>query len=135
MYQSLGEIQGALAAHGARRVMVDYGEEGQPEGVTFGLSGPSGPVVFSLPANVPGVEAAFARQKLKGDREQASRTAWRNIRDWVLAQMAFIESGAVQMDEVFLPYLTDKRGNTLYQTYRAGNLLGERKTEEYGGAL
>lgn len=135
VYQSLGEIQGALASHGARRIMVEYDANGDPNGITFGMCGPAGNAVFSLPANVEGVEAAFARQKVKGDRAQAARTAWRNIRDWVLAQMAFIESGAVQMDEVFLPYLTDKQGNTLYQIYKAGNLLRESNAAEYGDKL
>ena len=80
VYQSLGEIQGALAAHGARRVMVDYGEDRAPAGITF-----------------------------------------------VLAQMAFIESGAVEIDEVFLPYLMGRGGQTLYQAYRCGGLLTEGK--------
>ena len=36
--------------------------------------------------------------------------------------MAIIEAGMVSMDEVFLPYLTDGRGNTLYGLYSAGQL-------------
>lgn len=129
VYQSLGEIQGALAAHGARRVMVDYGEDRAPAGITFELEGPGGSAVFALPANVGGVERAFARTKIKADRGQAQRTAWRNIRDWVLAQTAFIESGAVEIDEVFLPYLMGRGGQTLYQAYRRGGLLTEGKGE------
>ena len=125
VFQSLGEIQGALAAHGARRVMVDYGEDRTPAGITFELEGPGGSAVFSLPANVDGVENAFARAKIRADKAQAQRTAWRNIRDWVLAQMAFIESGAVEIDEVFLPYLMGRGGQTLYQAYRSGGLLTE----------
>ena len=40
--------------------------------------------------------------------------------------MAIIEAGMVSMDEVFLPYMTDGRGNTLYQLYQGGQLdLGE----------
>ena len=70
--------------------------------------------------------AAFNRQKIKPDADQAERTAWRNIRDWILAQMAFVESGNVQVDEVFLPYLTDGRGRTLYQVYQSGQLLLEK---------
>ena len=67
----------------------------------------------------------FAKQKVKPDREQAERTAWRNIRDWILAQMAFVEAGNVEVDEVFLPYLTDGKGKTLYQVYKDGQLLLE----------
>ena len=65
----------------------------------------------------------FARQKVKADRAQAERTAWRNVRDWVLAQIALVESCDAEMDEVFLPYLMDEDGNTLYQAYSNGRLL------------
>ena len=78
-----------------------------------------------LPANIEGVLKVFAKQKVKPDREQAERTAWRNIRDWILAQMAFVEAGNVEVDEVFLPYLTDGKGKTLYQVYKDGQLLLE----------
>ena len=128
VYQSLGEIQGALASHGARKIMVDYDERGQPDCVTFALLMPEGLRGFRLPANVDGVLAVFARQKVKAADGQAERTAWRNVRDWVLAQMAIIEAGQVEVDQVFLPYLTDNQGRTLYEAYRDGQLaLGGRE--------
>lgn len=123
VYQSLGEIQGALAKNGARKIMIDYDENGNPVGVTFGINTPQGSLGFLLPANIEGVLRVFAKQKIKTDRAQAERTAWRNIRDWVLAQMAFVEAGNVEVDEVFLPYLTDGKGRTLYQVYQSGQLL------------
>lgn len=122
VYKSLGEIQAALAGHGARKIMVDYDTAGQPTGVMFMLETPAGPRGFCLPANVAGVQAVFAQQKVKTKAGQAERTAWRNIRDWVLAQMAIIEAGQVDLEEVFLPYLTDGRGRTLYQLYQGGHL-------------
>lgn len=122
VYKSLGEIQAALATHGARKIMVDYDEAGQPTGVMFGLETPAGPRGFCLPANVDGVKAVFVRQKIKAKEGQAERTAWRNIRDWVLAQMAIIEAGQVDLEEVFLPYLIDGEGRTLYQLYQGGQL-------------
>ena len=123
VYTSLGEIQGALAAHGARQIMVEYDEKGRPTGVTFAVDTPAGRRGFMLPANIEGVLFVFRQQKLKADREQAERTAWRNIRDWVMAQMAIIEAGMVNMDEVFLPYLTDGKGNTVYSLYSTGHLM------------
>lgn len=39
--------------------------------------------------------------------------------------MAFVEAGNVEVDEVFLPYLTDGKGKTLYQVYKDGQLLLE----------
>lgn len=128
VYKSLGEIQGALASHGARKIMVDYDGAGQPIGVMFGIETADGPRGFSLPANVDGVREVFARQKVKAAPGQAERTAWRNVRDWIMAQMAIVEAGQVQIEEVFLPYLTDGKGRTLYQLYQGGYLaLGDRK--------
>ena len=37
VFESLGEIQGALARNGARKIMVDYDDRGRPVGITFGL--------------------------------------------------------------------------------------------------
>ena len=37
--------------------------------------------------------------------DQAYRVAWRNILDWVQAQMALLEIGMAKMEEVFLPYM------------------------------
>ena len=122
VFESLGEIQGALAKNRARKIMIDYDDDGRPLGITFGLHTPQGDMVFQLPSNTPGVMEAFSRQKIKVDRAQAERTAWRNVRDWVLAQMAFVEAGNVQVDEVFVPYLTDGH-QTLYQAYQSGQLL------------
>lgn len=131
VYRSLGEIQGALATHGASRVMVDY-DGGAPTSVTFAIETPAGVRGFRLPANVEGVRGVFAKQRVKATPGQAERTAWRNVRDWIMAQMAIIEAGMVQLDEVFLPYLVDNSGATLYQVYSSGRLLSEYKEANNG---
>ena len=38
VYTSLGEIQGALAQHGARQIMVEYDDQGRPTGVPLPLT-------------------------------------------------------------------------------------------------
>lgn len=121
VFQSIGEIQGMLASHGATKVMVDY-DGGLPVGITFAIATEYGTRGFSLPANVDGVKAVFSQQRVKAQPGQAERTAWRNIRDWIYAQIAIIEAGMVRMDEVFLPYLVDSQGKTLYQAYLSGQL-------------
>lgn len=65
----------------------------------------------------------LTRQKVKCDREQAERVAWRIVKDWVEAQMAILESEMVQMDEIFLPYMVDNNGQTLFQAYRSNQLM------------
>lgn len=121
-YQSIGEIQGVLAKNGARKIMIDYDDTGLPVGIAFAIQTQQQMQAFILPANIDGVMSVFKKQNLKADIEQAKRTAWRNVRDWIMAQMAFIESGNVQMDEIFLPYLSDGK-KTLYQAYKSGQLL------------
>ena len=121
-YQSIGEIQGILAKNGARKIMIDYDNTGLPVGIAFAIQTQQQMQAFILPANIDGVMSVFKKQNLKADIEQAKRTAWRNVRDWIMAQMAFIESGNVQMDEIFLPYLSDGK-KTLYQAYKSGQLL------------
>ena len=128
-FQSLGEIQGALAKNGACKIMIEYEKGGTPVSITFGLNTPNGPQGFMLEANIQGVEAVFQRQRVKADRAQAQRTAWRNVRDWVLAQVAIIESGQMQIDEAFFPCICNGKGTTLYQLYQGGQLQLEAHHE------
>ena len=127
VYTSLGEIQGALARNGAGKIMVEYDGGGMPEAICFVISVPSidQPQGFKLTARVDGVERVFAKQKVRADREQAQRTAWRNIRDWVMSQMAMLESEQATLDELFLPQLLGNGGQTLFEAYRTGQLLLE----------
>jgi hypothetical protein len=46
---------------------------------------------------------------------QASRVAWRIIKDWVDAQLAIIETEMVTLEQVFLPYMQVKDNKTLYE--------------------
>ncbi|MCH8134806.1 MAG: hypothetical protein IIB77_02370, partial [Proteobacteria bacterium] len=53
-------------------------------------------------------------------REQASRVAWRIIKDWLRAQLAIIETEQAEMVEVFLPYAQHPvTGQTLYEQLEA----------------
>lgn len=121
VYTSVGEIQGALARNGATKIITDY-DNGKPSAITFALKTPRGLQGFFLPALVDGTLRAFKKQKVNADLKQAEMTAWRNVRDWVFAQMAFIEASDVPVDQVFLPYLTDKTGRSLYDVYASGQL-------------
>ena len=74
VYTSIGEIQGALARHGATKIMIDY-DNGKPQAIAFGIDTPAGPRGFRLPAAADGTLRVFAAQKIKADREQAERNA------------------------------------------------------------
>lgn len=127
VYATVGAIQGQLVKHGARKIVQDYDDDGRISALSFLVDTPSGPRGIRLPANVGAVERVLARQKVKADREQAERVAWRIVKDWVEAQMAILEAEMVSMDEVFLPYMLDATGErTFFEAYRANQLqLGD----------
>ena len=76
-----------------------------------------------IKANVDKVYTVLHRQKVNCDREQAERVAWRIVKDWVEAQMAILESEMVQIDEIFLPYMVNNDGQTLFEAYRHNQLM------------
>lgn len=129
VYATLGAIQGQLVKHGAKKIMQDYDNEGRITALSFLVDTPAGPRGIRLPANVEAVHAVLARQKVKCDREQAERVAWRIVKDWVEAQMAILESEMVQMDEIFLPYMLNGTGQTVFEAYRNNQLALEGGTQ------
>ena len=57
------------------------------------------------------------------DEDYVYRVAWRNIRDWVMAQLALYETEIIDMPQVFLPFATDAKGQTLYNKMLNGKFL------------
>jgi hypothetical protein len=51
----------------------------------------------------------------KTRQDHAYRVAWRILRDWVDVQMALVELEIVQMQEIFLPYVIQRNGQTLFE--------------------
>ena len=125
VYTTLGEIQSQLVKHGAKKIMQDYDDNGHISALTFQIDTPAGLRAIRLPANVDAVRKVLAKLKVKCDREQEERVAWRIVKDWVEAQMAILESEMVQMDEIFLPYMVNNSGQTLFQAYRNNQILLE----------
>lgn len=121
--QTVGEIQGILAAHGARRVMMDYGENGSVTAVTFALDCSGVLHGFRLEAKAEGVAAIMAKDRIKCDAEQAERIAWRNLKDWISAQVALVETEQATMDELFFPKLVDRNDRTIYEAFQQGQFM------------
>lgn len=123
VYTTLGEIQSRLVKHGAKKIMQDYDDAGNIAALSFLINTPAGMRGIRLPANVDAVHKVLTKQKVKCDREQAERVAWRIVKDWVEAQMAILESEMVQIDEIFLPYMVNEKGQTLFDAYRSNQLM------------
>ena len=95
-------------------------------GLKWRMETPNGTMGFSLPINTDAVFEILTRDRVMktnpGARmQQANRAAWRIIREWILAQMALIETEMVTVEEVFLPYMLTGR-QTLYQALSNGDL-------------
>lgn len=72
-------------------------------------------------------------ENTKCDAEQAERIAWRNVKDWIAAQVALVETEQATMDELFLPKLVDRNERALYEAFQSGRLmLGDGRSKEGG---
>ena len=126
VYTTIGAIQGQLVKHGAKKIMQEYDDAGRITALSFQIDTPNGMRGIKLPSNAEAVRHVLVRQKVKCDVKQSERVAWRIIKDWVEAQMAILESDMVQMDEIFLPYMLNSKGQTVFEAYQSQQLwLGE----------
>lgn len=124
--QSIAEIQDALVKHGAVGVLFEYDDQGRIERLLFKLRVKDQDVGFSLPCEWRKFQEVLSQQGVRrsADEDYVYRVAWRDIRDWVMAQMALYETQIVEMPQVFLPFATDtKTGQTMYQKLIEGSLL------------
>ena len=122
--KTVTEIVLMLRRHGARSIMTDYNEFGGPSGLSFKVARGQD-LAFQLPANVEQIlrkliEQADAKQieRRYANQAQAERVAWRILKDWVEAQMAIIDTGMVEMEEVFLSYLLVDGEHRFYEQVR-----------------
>ena len=113
--RTLARIEAALVRGGATGVSKEYGE-GRLLAVCFAVVDPQTGrrTAVRLPANVDGVYQALRaavkrprRGTLDKLRDQASRTAWKLMQDWVEVQMSLIQMQQAEFLQVFLPYVWD----------------------------
>lgn len=113
--QTFDAIQKTLITHKAKQVLFEYGEAGQVKSLAFVLDISGNLVGFKLPARVEEVRKIFENEGYRFKEDQPYKTAWANIRDWLEAQMAMIDTGQVKIEEVFLPYAVNHEGKTYFE--------------------
>jgi len=128
--KSAAEVSGILAKAKARRISIEYDEQGEPSGLSFVMETGFGPREFEVPARIEGVHRALVADKSvpasKSTPEQARKVAWRILKDWTEAQLALIQAGMTSLDEVMLPYMLDhSSGATFFEAYRDRQLAIE----------
>lgn len=125
-WKTVTEIQQILSKHGVTNFSI-RNENNFPAALIFTIEFKGQPLNFLLPCNYKGVLNAFKKDRkvprTSQNDEQALRTAWRIIKDWVEAQCALIESEQAKPEVIFLPYLMKDDGQTLSQYLLEGNGL------------
>ncbi|MHC1694635.1 MAG: hypothetical protein AB9835_05020 [Eubacteriales bacterium] len=117
VYKTLIDIQSQLVKHGAQKILTEYDNAAHLTSLSFVINTHAGQRSVRLPAKTDSVHKVLHRQKVNCDRDHAERVAWRNIKVWVDAQMALLETEQVQFDQLFFPHLINKDGKTLYEAY------------------
>lgn len=127
--KTVSEIQKRLASAGASQVLHGYDGAGNLSELSFRIKTQFGEMAFRLPANIEAVEAILTRQFKSGrsrfaSREQATKVAWRILKDWVEAQLALLQTGMVTVEQAFLPYMQNNEGETVYEFYSRKKFAG-----------
>lgn len=122
--KTLFEIQKELSSHGATAVLSEFDSDGNVIALSFKVLMDGQEAGFKLPCDWRPVQQLLKNsRKASGSEEQARRTAWRIVKDWVEAQMAIVETKMVTTDQVFLPYAIAKNGQTVYELIKESKLM------------
>jgi hypothetical protein len=109
-------IQKMLVNHGAKQIMFEYSDNGLAIGITFVVNTTKGMLPIKLPVRIEKIKKVFENEGVYyKDEMQPYRTGWKNIHDWIAAQMAMLDTEMVKLEEVFLPYMATPDGHTYFE--------------------
>lgn len=117
-FKTISEIQQLLAKAGASAVMSNYDDNGYIIALSFKIRLNENELTFRLPTDWRPVLEVLEQQNVPArlqNQDQALRVAWRITKNWVEAQVAFIETMMVTTAQVFLPYAVTPSGESLYE--------------------
>jgi len=144
--QTIYRIEQVLIKCGVVGIMKEYiGTNGEIGAITFQIEAPSGKITIRLPADKNKAQDALWLDYVDGDKmndkgdalhwntrkkknkadfaEQAGRTAWKIVQDWIEVQMSMIQMKQADTLQVFLPYVFDGK-RTYYQALQESNFRG-----------
>ena len=116
--KTASEIMQLLSKFGATQILTIF-ENLEIVGLSFMINRNGGNLSFKLPIRCQPVLEAMKKDRHTPNNlcnpEQAKRVAWRQILRWIQAQLALIEIGMVQLEEIFMPYLLIGKDETVYE--------------------
>lgn len=121
VYKTVAEIERILSEHGVMSIMKQF-EDGQIVSLSFLIDDGEKKIPVRMPIRVNECLKVMQKQKkehprmqIKATKEQASKVAWRIMKDWIEVQMALLEINMVRFEEIFLPYIETTDGKTIYE--------------------
>lgn len=136
-FKTVSEIEYILMKHRAKRIMKNYDGE-SITGLSFVIDTGVQEIPVKLPVRIDECLEVLKREKkssprsnIKATRDQAERVAWRILKDWVEAQMALLDIQMVRFEEIFLPYIAAKDGQTIFEKLEEKQFLLESACEPY----
>jgi hypothetical protein len=129
-FKTISEISQLLAKAGASAIMHNFDDNGYIVALSFKIKINDQELAFKLPTDWWPVLQVLERQRVPRSlqtQDQALRVAWRITKDWIAAQVAFIETMMVTTAQVFLPYAITNNGQSLYEyiSQNTSLLLGD----------
>lgn len=127
--KSVHHIEEVLVQAGARDILKNYDPNGNLEGLCFRLECAGVNRMFRLPAQVARVEAHLLKGILRPHKgttermaEQAQRTAWKLLSDWVDVQMSLVALEQAELAQIFLAYMWDpNKKESLYDKLKGSD--------------
>lgn len=128
--KTANEIGEIVRQYGARLYGVEFTDNGEPEGLHFVMEVPAvGEVPVLLQAQVEGLA-----RRLDGDREQARRVAWRQLKSYVEMTLELVENGVKQFHEVFLGDVVLDSGRRIAEEIEHSGRLPSPHRDDQDGA-
>lgn len=122
--KTISRIEQAIARFGASHIAKEYNSSGSVKALQFMLAYEGRQHVVKLPANPQQVFEAMMSEVKKPHRgtkerilEQAERTAWKLMQDWIEVQLSLIAMRQADVLQVFLPYVFDGE-RTFYEAIK-----------------
>lgn len=126
---TIARIEQKLAAIGATGIMKLFSPDKKVSSLVFQMPDGNRKFNIKVPANVKACFDAMwkdhcihTRQQREGTKarilDQAERTAWKLVQDWIEVQVSMIVMKQAESLEVFMPYIWDGR-QTYFEYSRA----------------
>lgn len=123
--KTINEIEQCLAQNGASSIFKMYDSEGLPMALAFQIIIDGKEIAFKLPMKAEKILIVLEKSNIQNrykNIEQARRTGWRIIKDWVESQIALYQINLVKFEEIFLPYMYNLKTNkTLFEQLERNN--------------